>query len=125
MYSSSTEVEYATDITLGRIVRFKKLSSATEKRCKHFCYAAASTACRLIFRKVSDASCSAFTNIFGCCLRENGTFRLHFLRIVLLTEFLTPIFISANPGRCRKFCKGSGQFTSKGTGVYYKSRTTF
>jgi hypothetical protein len=26
MYSSSTEVEYATDITLGRIVRFKKLS---------------------------------------------------------------------------------------------------
>jgi hypothetical protein len=42
-----------------------------------------------------------------------------FMRIVLLTEFLTPIFISANPGRYSKFCKGSGQSTSKGTGVYY------
>ncbi|KAJ3637264.1 hypothetical protein MTP99_000737 [Tenebrio molitor] len=31
-----------------------------------------------------------------------------FLRIVLLTEFLTPIFSSTNPGRCNKFCKGSG-----------------
>jgi hypothetical protein len=36
MYSSSTKVEYATDITLGRIVRFKKLSSATQKRCIKF-----------------------------------------------------------------------------------------
>jgi hypothetical protein len=26
---------------LGRIVRFKKLSSATQKRCKKFCYAGA------------------------------------------------------------------------------------
>jgi hypothetical protein len=49
MYSSSTKVEYATDITLGRIVRFKKLSRATQKRCKNVCYAGASTACRLIF----------------------------------------------------------------------------
>jgi hypothetical protein len=77
----------------------------------------------------------AFANISGCCLRQNGTFRLHssakvlwviqmrvdqpdFMRIVLLTEFLTPIFISANPGRCSNFCKGSGQSTSKGTGVF-------
>jgi hypothetical protein len=37
MYSSSTKVEYATDITLIRIVRFKKLSSAKQKRCKKFC----------------------------------------------------------------------------------------
>jgi hypothetical protein len=40
-----------------------------------------------------------------------------FMRIVL-TEFLTPIFIGANPGQCSKFCKGLGQSTSKGTGVY-------
>jgi hypothetical protein len=58
MYSSSTKVEYATDITLGRIVRFKKLSSATQKRCKKFCYAGASTACRLV----------VFSATFGYCL---------------------------------------------------------
>jgi hypothetical protein len=82
-----------------------------------------------VSRKVSGASCSAFADISGCCLRENGTFRLYssakvlgviqmcvhqsdFMRIVLLTEFLTPIFISAKPGRCSKFCKGSRQSTS-------------
>jgi hypothetical protein len=48
MYSSSTKVEYGTDIMLGRIVRFKKLSSATQRRYKKFCYAGASTACRLV-----------------------------------------------------------------------------
>jgi hypothetical protein len=82
-----------------------------------------------VSRKVSGASCSAFADISGCCLRENGTFRLYslakvlgviqmcvhqsdFMRIVLLTGFLTPIFISAKPGQCSKFCKGSGQSTS-------------
>jgi hypothetical protein len=38
-----------------------------------------------------------------------------FMRLVLLTEFLRPIFIIANLGQCSK---GSGQSTSKGTGVY-------
>jgi hypothetical protein len=58
MYSSSTKVEYATDIMLGRIVRFKKLSSATQRRYKKFCYAGASTACRLV----------VFSATFGYCL---------------------------------------------------------
>jgi hypothetical protein len=34
-YNLSTKVEYATDITLGRIVsKIKKLSSETQKKCK-------------------------------------------------------------------------------------------
>jgi hypothetical protein len=31
MYNSSTKVEYATDITLGRIVRFKNWDGAQSK----------------------------------------------------------------------------------------------
>jgi hypothetical protein len=58
MYSSGTKVEYATDIMLGRTVRFKKLSSATQKRCKKFYYAGASTACKLV----------VFSGTFGYCL---------------------------------------------------------
>jgi hypothetical protein len=60
MYSSTTKVEYATDITLGRIVRFKKLWSATQKWCKKFCYAGARTACRLVP--------FIFSATFGDCL---------------------------------------------------------
>jgi hypothetical protein len=48
MYNLSTKLEYATDTTLGRILRFKKLSSARQKRCKKFCYPGARTACRLV-----------------------------------------------------------------------------
>jgi hypothetical protein len=58
MYSLSTKAEYATDITLGRIVRFKKLSSATQKRCKKFVFAGASTTYRLV----------VFSATFGYCL---------------------------------------------------------
>jgi hypothetical protein len=41
--------------------------------------------------------------------------------VLHVTEFLTattPIFSNTNPARCSKFCKGSGQSRSKGTGVY-------
>jgi hypothetical protein len=59
MYSSSTKVVYATDITLGRIVgTIKKLSSATQKDARSFVIAGASTACRLV----------AFSATFGYCL---------------------------------------------------------
>jgi hypothetical protein len=52
---------------------------------------------------------------------------LHFLRIVLFTDeagfthndvlATTPIF-NTNPGRYSKFCKDSGQSTSKDRGMY-------
>jgi hypothetical protein len=73
MHISSTKVEYTTDITLGRIVRFKKLSKRNAKRCKTSCYVGASnltsTACRLV----------AF----------NATFRYCLLRILRLSVPLT------------------------------------
>jgi hypothetical protein len=48
MYSLSTKVGYATDITLGRIIRFKNYRVQSKKVAKSFVIAGASTACRLV-----------------------------------------------------------------------------
>jgi hypothetical protein len=71
MYSSSTKIEYATDITLRRIVRLKSYRMQRKKGAKSFVIAGASTACRLV----------TFSATFGYCL-------LGILRLVSLIKIM-------------------------------------
>jgi hypothetical protein len=60
MYSSCTKVEYATDITLGRIIRLKSYRVQRKKGARGFVIAGAGTVCRLVAFSVTFSYCFCF-----------------------------------------------------------------
>jgi hypothetical protein len=58
MYSSSTKVEHATDITLGRIVRFKKLSKRKTKKVQKVQISCLQCDLRLLFPSNFASQCA-------------------------------------------------------------------